>query len=75
MKFDWEWLVQHICTPPYDEQPRPLGQTSKNREEFDQPQSCREVIEELKDQDLVSGMALEVVNQFELIAQDLDLHD
>ena len=65
IEFDWEWLVEYLCTPPYDE---PL-------EEDAEPKSCRTVIDELYSREDLTTPILEKVNQFTHIATEFDVYD
>ena len=74
-ELNWDLLVQHLCEPPYD---APNGTSSRSHgpedpEESDEPRSCRKVINELYVDELISGPVLEVVDQFERTAMELEL--
>lgn len=76
-KFDWDWVVHQLCTPPYFEPDDTLKNVNGGNEqgEFEEPKSCRTVAYELYTEELVSGSVLEMANQFERTALNLDLYD
>lgn len=74
-KFDWSWLVQHLCTPPYVDYPSIYHNAAIESETPKEPLSCRAVINELYTEELVSGPVLEMVDQFERTALELELYD
>ena len=74
-KFDWNWLVKHLCTPPYFEYPSIYHIATIGTVKSTDPLSCRAVINELYTEELVSGPVLEMVDQFERTALELDLYD
>lgn len=60
--FNWEWLVEHLC--------------SNDKDDADsQELSCRAVINELYIEDMVSGPILEVVSKFEQVAIELGVYE
>lgn len=62
INFNWEWLVEHLC--------------STDEEDTDsQEPSCRTVINELYFEDMVSGPTLEAVSKFEQVAIELDVYE
>ena len=76
-ELNWDLLVQHLCKPPYEEPNRTFHRLSEleDQEESDEPRSCRTVVNELYFEELISGPVLEVVDQFERTALDLELYD
>lgn len=76
-KFDWNWVVHQLCTPPYFESDDTLQKVNDGNEqgESDETKSCRTVVYELYTEELVSGPVLDMVNQFERTALNLDLYD
>ncbi len=61
IQFDHEALAQHLCAPPYDKDP-------------DDPPSCREIINELRQESLGPPM-LEAIATFEDVAMRLDVYE
>lgn len=78
IEFDWEWLVRHLCEPPYPygEQGGPLtpGGYAKRQEASSDPRSCRAVINDMYIDGNLSDSVLEVIAQFERTAMELDLY-
>ena len=62
IKFNWEWLVEHLCS------------TDEDDADLQEP-SCRTVINELYFEDMVSGPTLEAVSKFERVAIELDVYE
>ena len=79
IEFDWEWLVGHLCEPPFHYHELSLSsQTALSYEEWQEessePQSCRAVINELYIDGDLSDSVLEVIDRFERTAMRLDLY-
>lgn len=68
VKFEWDWLVNHICSP---------GQLrQKSEEEPTTALSCRTVIESLYTKfAFAKDSRLEILEEFERVALDLDVYD
>jgi len=78
IEFDWEWLVCHLCEPPYPYEeldPQTAGSYSEWEEKSTEPQSCRTVTNELYTEGDLSDSLQEVIEQFENTALELDLFD
>ena len=78
IEFDWEWLVRHLCEPPYPYEELDLqtaGSYTEWEEESTEPQSCRTVINELYTEGDLTDSLQEVIEQFENTALELDLFD
>ncbi|MXW07465.1 MAG: hypothetical protein F4X56_00540 [Gammaproteobacteria bacterium] len=71
-ELNWDLLVQHLCKPPYDESNLTLHE-SEDQEQSDESHICRTVINELYVEELISGPMLEIVDQFERTAMELEL--
>lgn len=81
-KFDLNWLVQHLCTPPYDVRGKwtskeGFSSSTEGRvlEESAKPKSCRTVIDELYAHEDLPELMLEFMNQFSQTATELDVYD
>ena len=79
IEFDWEWLVRHLCQPPFHYHELSLSSQSavsyeEWQEESSEPQSCRAVINELYIDGDLSDSVLEVIDRFERTAMRLDLY-
>ena len=78
IELNWEWLVRHLCEPPFPYNELD-GQTrlSVSKEEYDstEPKSCRATINEMYTDGDLSDSVLEVIEQFENTALELDLYD
>ena len=77
IEFNWEWLVRHLCEPPFpyyelDRQTR-LG-VSKEEYDSSEPKSCRAVINDMYTDGDLSDSVLKVIEQFERTAMDHDLY-
>lgn len=68
VKFEWEWLVNHICSPGLLIQ--------KSEDEPTTARSCRKVIESLYTKfAFAKDSRLEILEEFERVALDLDVYD
>lgn len=68
VKFDWEWLVNHICSPGHLRQ--------ESGEETTTVLSCRTLIERLYTKlAFAKDSRLETLEKFERVALDLDVYD
>ena len=71
IKFDWEWVAQHLCTPPYYKDWRETAP-----EEPSEPhQSCRAIINEIYRQGIKFPPLLDTMAKFERVAMELDVYD
>ena len=68
IKFDWKWVVRHLCTPPYDR-----GPWKTELENSVEPKSCRTVINEIYRQGNTSPSLLEAMARFEQVAMELNV--
>ena len=74
IKINWEWLVRHLCEPPFEPNLRTRYSDGTVREEPSESKSCRTVINELySDRDL-SDSELEMIEKFERTALELQLY-
>ena len=71
IKFDHEALVRHLCTPPYYD---PFRDSFLAPEEPIEPPSCREVVNDLRQEPLHHPW-LEVIATFEDVAMRLDVYE
>ena len=72
MKFNWDWLAEHLCTAPYEDL-SPLMMEPK--EPPAEPKSCRVVVDELYARDDLSNSMLKLIDQFARTATELDVYD
>ena len=69
IEFDWKWLAEHLCTPPYEDDWKVAG------EKPSEPKSCRAVIDELYTVEELPKPLLEFIDQLSLVALELDVYD
>ena len=67
IEFDWEWIVQHFCTPPY--------QKSAWDEEPTEPKSCQEIVHEIRQRDIKFAPLVSTLDKFEQVAIELDVYE
>lgn len=67
IQFDWEWVAQHLCTPPYYKDRRETA-----TEERDKHQRCKELVHEIRQRDIKFAPLLATLDKFERIALELD---
>ncbi|MXX94166.1 MAG: hypothetical protein F4039_09810 [Gammaproteobacteria bacterium] len=78
--FNHEALVQHLCTPPYnykDDRDRALSQIyiEPSTEPRPEPPSCREIVNELRQELHDNSAMLELIATFEEVAMRLDVYE
>ena len=75
VKFNWDWLVRRLCEPPFDQSHIPNSHSdTEEREDSTDPQSCRDVINELYIDGDLTDSELDLIDQFERTALKLDLY-
>ena len=88
IEFDWEWVVQHLCTPPFDDHeflkrtkrewaksPDAMDRDAALSLEIDPLKSCQEVIHELRGSNLNIVPVLWTVDKFERVALKLGVYE
>ena len=70
LQFDWEWVAKHLCDPPYDN-----SDEESESEESAKPQSCQEIVHELRQRDFKFQPLLQTLDKFEQVALELDVYE
>lgn len=73
IEFDWEVAARHLCEPPYFK--RISVEWASWSEPIGEHLSCREVIHELRQQDIKFTPLLQVLDKFEQVALELDVYE
>ncbi|MYF02337.1 MAG: hypothetical protein F4227_05065 [Gammaproteobacteria bacterium] len=68
IEFDWEFVARHLCEPPYDNPYR-------DSEESTKPQSCKEIVHELRQRDIKFAPLLNTLDKFEQVALELEVYE
>ena len=68
IEFDWEWIVQHFCTPPYQK-------SAWDDEESAEPKSCQEIVHEIRQRDIKFAPLVSTLDKFEQLALELDVYE
>ena len=88
VELDWEWVAQHLCTPPYHDyeefirtkerwakSPLAIERELASSIDINPPKSCREVIHELRQSDLNIAPVLRALDKFEQVALELEVYE
>ena len=70
IKFDWKWVAQRLCTPPYEKYWRGTELVDSV-----ETQSCRTVVNEIYRQGITSPSLLDAIAKFERVAMELNVYD
>ena len=72
IEFDWEYVARHLCDPPYFETTWSNGvQPVENADRL----SCKEVVHEIRQQDIKFAPLLQMLDKFEQVALELDVYE
>ncbi|MXZ56429.1 MAG: hypothetical protein F4227_00005 [Gammaproteobacteria bacterium] len=70
LQLNWEWVARHMCALPHDK----LDLESES-EESATPQSCQEIVHELRQLDIKFRPVLDALDKFEQVALELGVYE
>ena len=75
INFDWNWLADHLCSPPYEKQNTRKLEEDEVAEKLAKPKSCRVVIDELYTREDLPVPMLGFVDRLVQTAMELNVYD